>query len=230
MDPINCGGSIIDRNWILTAAHCLIGRTEVYVTLGTHLLEPYKDEDIVGYNHLNDYIVSFRSNELYIHPEYDHSVIANDVGLIKLPFPLTFNELIQPIPVVPSKYENETFAGTPAVMGGLGLTDGFDLVLPEIMQWADVKVIENEECLNHYVKHMIRDTTLCALDDAAERNLCFGDSGGALVTKDPDTGKYMQIGINSFVASRSCLARRPVGFARVSKFLPYISKVTGLKF
>ena len=54
-----------------------------------------------------------------------------------------------------------------------------------------------------------------------------GDSGGALVGQLAD-GRWTQIGVVSFGAAAGCQRGFPVGFARVTSFLNWISQVTGL--
>ena len=56
-----------------------------------------------------------------------------------------------------------------------------------------------------------------------------GDSGGPLIVLESD-GIYTQVGIVSFGAAAGCTLGFPVGFARVTSFLYWISSVTGLSF
>jgi len=62
--------------------------------------------------------------------------------------------------------------------------------------------------------------------------ICFvlqGDSGGALALQESD-GVWTEVGVVSFGSSAGCQRGFPVGFARVTSFLPWISSVTGLSF
>ena len=54
-----------------------------------------------------------------------------------------------------------------------------------------------------------------------------GDSGGPLVAQLTD-GRWTQIGVVSFGAAAGCTRGFPVGFARVTSFLNWISSVTYL--
>ena len=56
-----------------------------------------------------------------------------------------------------------------------------------------------------------------------------GDSGGALGVQESD-GIVTQVGVVSFGAAAGCTRGFPVGFARVTSFLTWISSVTGLSF
>jgi len=55
-----------------------------------------------------------------------------------------------------------------------------------------------------------------------------GDSGGALAVEESDG--WIQVGVVSFGAAAGCQRGFPVGFARVTSFLAWISSVTGLSF
>jgi len=56
-----------------------------------------------------------------------------------------------------------------------------------------------------------------------------GDSGGALAVNETD-GRWTQVGVVSFGSSAGCTRGHPVGFARVTSFLNWISSNTGLSF
>ena len=56
-----------------------------------------------------------------------------------------------------------------------------------------------------------------------------GDSGGALAVNETD-GRWTQVGVVSFGAANGCTRGIPVGFARVTSFLNWISSNTGLSF
>ena len=56
-----------------------------------------------------------------------------------------------------------------------------------------------------------------------------GDSGGALAVQESDD-LWTQVGVVSFGAAAGCTLGFPVGFARVTSFLYWISSVTGLSF
>ena len=88
----SCGGSIINENWILTAAHCCAGIYDGKIVAGGLKLK--EDE---GIEQDRNYVE-------FIHPEYDSRTTDNDMCLLKLEEPLDLDsDLISSI-----KLNNET--------------------------------------------------------------------------------------------------------------------------
>lgn len=93
VQPMNfCGGAIINRWWVITAAHCLdnnltgIGRFEVVV--GQHFVS-------ISNRTGNE---QFRNIAIELHhPLFRGGADAYDVALIRLDQPLEFNEFVSPI-------------------------------------------------------------------------------------------------------------------------------------
>ena len=105
----SCGGSILNENWILTAAHCCAGIYEGRIVAGGLKLK--EDEGIE----------QERSYVEFIHPEYDSRATNNDVCLLKLSEPL---DLSMPESVGPIKLntKSEVEEGPTFVVSGWGTT------------------------------------------------------------------------------------------------------------
>ena len=91
-----CGGSIIDSQWIVTAAHCVVGASPdgVDVHVGTSTLR--------GRSAGNRAMVV----EVVVHPDWDASAYRNDVALLRLVEPLAFGSSVAPIRVPVSQDPN----------------------------------------------------------------------------------------------------------------------------
>jgi len=181
-----CGGSLIARDVVLSAAHCAADG-EYKAVVGRHRLASNDGQEMAVKVEL-------------MHPDYDRDTTDNDFMLIFLEGSVPDDvDLVQVSPdVVPP--------GTDVNVCGWGDTnkdESIQELATELME-VEVTVMTNEECeqsesnevgWEYNYNDQITANMMCAKSDG-ERDSCQGDSGGPLVIRS-DAGD-VQVGVVSW--------------------------------
>ncbi len=194
-----CGGTLIDRNSVLTAAHCavFIGRETNQNTLG------YKDVRLdVGVTVLNSDQGQPRRidrlSDISIHPDYNGNRNSKyDAAVIKLSNPVTFQPIALAAPASGNELESPPGSATVAGWGDTTPqppTGGAPSEFPRRMREATPPLVSDADCERSYRGDFYPALMVCA--GRTGEDTCQGDSGGPMFVTS--SGGRRQIGITSF--------------------------------
>ncbi|XP_041473676.1 enteropeptidase-like [Lytechinus variegatus] len=206
-----CGATLISSDWVVTAAHCVWGITDLL------------DSVIMGDLHLSihsEHHLAIAPDDIFIHPEYNDITMNADIALIKLSEPVSFTEYVRPACLSQTLQEFGDY--TTCIITGWGDTEHVEA---DTLRKAVVRLIEGENCKKLYDIPDDYDTQylLCAGFERGGIDTCQGDSGGPLVCEGAD-GRWHLTGVTSF--GNGCADPGFPGiYARVSTLLPFLESV-----
>ncbi|XP_032124465.1 ovochymase-1 [Sapajus apella] len=222
-----CGGSLIQEDRVVTAAHCLDSLSEkqlknITVTSGEYsLFQKDKQEQNIPVS------------KIIIHPEYNcHEYMSPDIALLYLKHKVKFGTAVQPICLPHSDDKVEP--------GILCLTSGWSKIsktseYSNVLQEMELPIMDDKMC-NTVLKSMnlppLGRTMLCARFPGGGVDACQGDSGGPLVCRRRG-GIWILAGITSWIAGsaggsaplRNSYMKASLGiFSKVSELMDFITQ------
>jgi len=207
-----CGGSLIDKKWVVSAAHCFQRMKrppfELKVVLG---------EFDVNNDDGNEVIIG--AKQVINHPRYNDHTKDYDISLVELKSEASFSDYVKPV-CLPTSSSNFP-PGKMCTVTGFGLLREGGQQATKLMK-ADVPIIDNNKCSVNYGK--ISELKLCAGYDQGKIDACQGDSGGPLVCSE--NGKAYLAGVVSYGIG-CARPRYPGVYANVKSLMNWIETTKG---
>ncbi|KAL0994008.1 hypothetical protein UPYG_G00116690 [Umbra pygmaea] len=205
-----CGATLIDNEWLVTAAHCVYGKnihlSNWKAILGLH------SQDSVGTPPSQIRNV----DQIIMNEHYNKRTKDADIAMMHLQPNVSFTDFIQPICLPRS--EQQFVVGRLCFIAGWGWEKEQGSVA-NVLQQAEVPLVSRSQCQKLLPEYNITARMVCAGYTDGGIDSCQGDSGGPLVCEEEGTA--IQMGVISFGVGCG-RPQRPGVYALLPQFTDWV--------
>jgi secreted trypsin-like serine protease len=185
-----CGGTLFRSDWVITAAHCVIGLKQGDLTVAAGILK--LTPGITKYTLDRDPLIK---------PGYKKGSNSNDVALLHLKLAIPSSSSIQTIDLISDAIES-TFVNEKTIFtaSGWGSNEPIGLTVASLLK-VDLPFVSTDQCASGLsyppdpISHKPQITTqmLCAGFPEGKADTCQGDSGGPLIFNENGHAKLVGV-------------------------------------
>ncbi|KAM7293503.1 hypothetical protein ISCGN_026633 [Ixodes scapularis] len=165
-----CGGSIINKQHILTAAHCILegykSASYYAVVVGDQKLDTVDPNE-----------KTFSVQSYTIHPKWNRRAVNYDYAILKLKTPLDFSGAQKALMPICLPRKNQVFDNQICTASGWGYLKDQSMgggTASNVLQKVDLPTVPYKECKNDYknVNTVVEKTMICAGPKEGGKSAC----------------------------------------------------------
>ncbi|XP_053688034.1 serine protease 7-like [Sabethes cyaneus] len=224
---VNCGGTLINTRYVITAAHCVWSVTPEQLILRLGEWDLNQDPDCDEESNCNDAVRFEDVDQIVVHPSYNRSK-THDIALLRMKsfLPTNYTDHISPVCLPQMKaFLSNSFSNSNVTVVGWGFTEaGKRSSLKMSTNLVTTSLPSCQRDLKSFLRGIVlSEAHICAKPPGRNiRDACRGDSGGPLMANL--NGYWYLVGIVSF--GPPCRRTQLPGvYTRVTSYMDWIREI-----